>query len=135
MATEEVMVEAGLPPLFGWPALLQEALVALLRNAAKALGESETTRKVISVRALRQTDNLWIEVADNGPGIGDEEREALGTPFATSEEKAQGAGLGLASVYRIMEKFGGHAEIPEQPDGGTTVRLVFPPQAPEIVVE
>lgn len=135
MALEEVTVEAGLPPLFGWPSLLQEALVALLRNAATALEKSDVTRKVVSVRALRQGDTLWIEVADNGPGIGDDEREALGTPFATSEEKAQGAGLGLASVYRIMEKFGGHAEIPQQPDGGTTVRLVFPSQTHDVVDE
>ncbi|MCP4501989.1 MAG: GHKL domain-containing protein [Deltaproteobacteria bacterium] len=128
MANDEVTIESGLPPLFGWPELLQEALVALLENASQALLRSTLRRKVVSVRALRQEQMLWIEVSDNGPGIPDEEQELLGTPFMTSREKAEGAGLGLANVYRIMEKFEGHAEISSQPEGGTMVRLVFPPE-------
>jgi CheY-like chemotaxis protein len=67
---------------------------------------------------------VWIEVADDGPGMPpDLERRAV-EPFFTT--KAQGTGLGLAMVYACAHRYGGRLDIDTRPGRGTVVRLSFP---------
>jgi signal transduction histidine kinase len=103
------------------PGALERALWNLISNASDALSEREDG--VIMVRTSHSDDTLWIEVADNGPGIPDDLSERLFTPFATG--KRHGTGLGLAIVKQIADAHGGDIDVRSGADG-TRFTLRFP---------
>jgi len=103
------------------PGTLERALWNLISNASDALAGREDG--VISVRTKLTGDDLWIEVADNGPGIPDELRERIFTPFATG--KHHGTGLGLAIVKQIAEAHAGEIKVHSDAHG-TRFSLRFP---------
>ncbi len=127
-ATVELVVEPEAPRVRGSVGLLQQAFVSLLRNAAEALLPRADKGEPggIIARVLEQGDELWVEIADNGPGLPEDRLPHLFTPFVTSRDGVEGAGFGLALVYRVAERLGGHCELASGPEGGTTARLVLP---------
>lgn len=133
----DVTIEAELPEIVGSAALLQQALVALLKNAAEANARaganapgrsimSSAQQSTVAIRGLAQGQDVWLEVADEGPGVPEDQAGRLFTPFVTSRDTVEGAGLGLALVSRVVEAFGGHVDIRSGPEGGATFRLVLP---------
>ncbi|HUF76735.1 MAG TPA: ATP-binding protein [Longimicrobiales bacterium] len=66
-----------------------------------------------------------IEVADNGPGIPDEDLNHVFDPFFTTKEPGKGTGLGLAICARLVEGMGGTIEVARASEGGArfVVRL------------
>jgi two-component system, NtrC family, nitrogen regulation sensor histidine kinase GlnL len=66
---------------------------------------------------------LYVSVRDNGPGIPDDIRPHLFEPFVTS--RANGSGLGLALVAKIVGDHGGLIEVDSRP-GRTEFRLHLP---------
>jgi signal transduction histidine kinase len=74
-----------------------------------------------------------ISVTDNGPGIPVDVSPKLFRPFFTT--KAQGTGLGLAVVQKIIVQHGGQVEVRNRPDGGAEfiVTLPLPRSMPEAV--
>jgi signal transduction histidine kinase len=67
---------------------------------------------------------VLLEVADRGVGMDEATRKRALEPFFTT--KADGAGLGLAVVHRIVDQAGGTMRIESAPGQGTTVRVFFP---------
>jgi two-component system nitrogen regulation sensor histidine kinase NtrY len=68
---------------------------------------------------------LSIEVSDNGIGFPTENRQRLLEPYMTT--RAEGTGLGLPIVAKILEDHGGGIELLDAEDGpGARVRLYFP---------
>ena len=65
-----------------------------------------------------------IEVADDGEGMSPDVLAKAFEPFFTT--KGRGTGLGLAMVYAIVGRWGGHASIASAAGAGTTVSLLFP---------
>lgn len=65
-----------------------------------------------------------IAVADTGTGIPEEHLARIFDPYFTT--KQQGSGLGLASVYSIMRKHGGHITVHSRPGEGTQFTLYLP---------
>jgi signal transduction histidine kinase len=63
-------------------------------------------------------------VADDGPGMTDQERSRAFLRFVTGS--ANGTGLGLAIVHRLVTSNGGTARLAETPGGGLTVSMEFP---------
>ena len=111
-----------LPELPVRPRALGRALGNLIDNAVK-YGSGE-----ISVRLSRQAGEIWIEVADRGPGIPPHESERLKRPFTrldSARSNATGTGLGLAIVDRIARLHDGHLELLPNPGGGLLARLVI----------
>jgi len=64
-----------------------------------------------------------ILVEDSGPGIPNEIRSRIFEPFFSTKEK--GTGLGLASVYSILEAHGGSISVENNPQGGARFYLQF----------
>jgi CheY-like chemotaxis protein len=68
---------------------------------------------------------VLVEVADSGVGMDDETRRRCIEPFFTTKGE-RGTGLGLASVYGMLQRHDADLEIDSEPGRGTTMRMVFP---------
>jgi nitrogen fixation/metabolism regulation signal transduction histidine kinase len=121
---EAVRIETALAP--GLPhALLDRDLVGralgnLVANALEAMPDGGT----LSVRTRAEADGIVLEVADTGPGLTEEQRTRLFTPYYTT--KKGGTGLGLAIVQGIVSDHGGRIQVASAPGAGTTFTLVLP---------
>jgi signal transduction histidine kinase len=78
----------------------------------------------------RRTDDrgtsIQIDVADAGPGVSPELREAIFEPFFTTKPKGQGTGLGLAICDEMIRRQGGTIRVSDAPDGGALFRITLP---------
>ena len=106
-----VVDDAG--PVLADPALLRRALGNLLSNAFDHAGERPTVRVGV--------DDRGAYVADDGPGLSVDEREAV-TEFGVSRDG--GTGIGLAIVDRVAAAHGWTLAIDESREGGFEARLV-----------
>jgi len=89
------------------PALLEQVLLNLLVNAARAARTGSGPAQVeVRVAALAD-DRVAIDVHDNGPGVADEVRPRLFEPFFTTAKAGEGTGLGLAISQGLVERMGG----------------------------
>ncbi len=92
--------------------LISQGLTNIIKNATEAIAavpESVRGRGRIRVTAVRQGNDIFIDVIDNGIGLPKENRNRLLEPYVTTREK--GTGLGLAIVGRILEEHGGGIEL------------------------
>lgn len=96
---------------------IRQILLNLILNAVQA-----GAREII-VRGHRDGARAIVEIQDNGPGISHEAMAHLFEPFYTT--RADGVGLGLAIVYRVVEEYQGSIEVESKP-GATLFRLQFP---------
>lgn len=133
----ENRVPAGLPKVFCDRTMVEQVLLNLARNAMQAMDEGHVASPslLLQVRAVPAAagGQRWLEfsVTDVGPGIPDEVRRQLFTPFFTT--KAEGMGLGLSLCRTVIEQHGGHLEFePNQPQG-TIFRFTLPTRAPAAV--
>jgi signal transduction histidine kinase len=97
---------------------------ALLNLAQNALDATAAGPGRVWVRAGAEGDIVRLTVADNGPGLTDEQRANLFVPGFTT--KAHGSGLGLTLVERIVTDHGGTIEVESAPGRGTTFILRLP---------
>ena len=70
-----------------------------------------------------------VRIRDTGTGIARDIVDRVFDPFFTGSVGGQHAGLGLAVVHAIMERWGGQADVASSPGAGTTVTLLFPAAA------
>ncbi len=102
-------IEGEFPEARADATLLRQAILNLLRNAAEAITEEETNRRVI-VRGSQDTDEhnvkyITIEIEDTGGGIDPLNIERIFIPFFTT--KTHGHGIGLALAHRVITDHGG----------------------------
>jgi signal transduction histidine kinase len=107
--------------------LLRQALLNLARNAAEACATAPAGGRVVlagEVTGREDSSFQRISVFDNGPGIPDADRAKIFHPFFTT--KANGSGLGLAVVQKIIVQHGGQIEARNRPDGGAAFIVTLP---------
>ena len=115
-------VDAGLPPVSCDRTMVEQVLLNLARNAMQAMdapGQHERRLVLRVARASVRGHDHWLafSVADFGPGISDEVRQQLFTPFFTT--KAEGMGLGLSLCRTVIEQHGGALEFEANQPRGT----------------
>ncbi len=116
-------VPAGLA-LEGDPTALRQAFSNLLRNSAEAARNGTPVQ--VKVMAATDEHGTRLTITDNGQGIPQDRLGKIFIPFFTT--KAQGTGLGLALVHRIVSEHGGTIAV-SSGDWGTTFTLAFPAPA------
>ena len=115
----EMSLDPTLPPVQGDPDLLIRALSNLVANALESMAEGGT----LQLRTLVRDGQAVVEIEDNGPGITEEQKARLFTPYFTT--KPGGTGLGLAIVQGIASDHGGRVEVRPAPQRGTIFALVL----------
>ena len=129
-------VPADLPLLFVHAALIEQALVNVLENAARFSPSQGRLR----VEAGASDNELFFSVSDEGPGIPEAERVKIFDMFYTAargDRGGQGTGLGLAICQGMVGAHGGRITVADGIDGrGTCITLHLPLQTqPEAEME
>ncbi|TPW06941.1 MAG: two-component system, cell cycle sensor histidine kinase and response regulator CckA [bacterium] len=146
---EDVRLETDygrdLPVVLADKSQLETAVMNLAVNARDAMrGVVEPGAGVVTIRTARLTADEarllgWsaaptsaialIEVADSGPGVPPELLDKIFEPFFTTKAVNEGTGMGLATVYGIVEQAGGHINVSNAAGGGAVFRIFLPEAA------
>jgi signal transduction histidine kinase/CheY-like chemotaxis protein len=114
------------------PALLEQVIVNLAVNARDAMPRggrlSIRTRPVTgppngAVDDTNGARSVELVVTDSGTGIDPEIRDRIFEPYFTTKAMEKGTGLGLATVYGIVEQSGGVIEVESAPGEGSSFRV------------
>ncbi|MGB8329641.1 MAG: ATP-binding protein [Polyangiales bacterium] len=105
------------------PDRMRQVVWNLVKNAVQA---SPRRGKVEIRTGLDQAGQAFLEVADQGPGIGAAHRERLFDMFYSG--RTHGVGLGLALVKQIVDQHDARIEILDRNIPGICFRVTFPPQ-------
>lgn len=108
---------------------LKRVINNLIENARRYGKTAGTETAEIDIRSTVENGKSILEIADHGTGVPDAEIDRLLRPFTrmdTARGQANGAGLGLAIVQRIVKRHGGQLHLGRGKDGrGLTVRIAF----------
>lgn len=110
-----VEVQGPLPQVYGDPIRLLEVFQNLLENAIKFMGPQEKPQVTIS--ASRVGDFVECRVEDNGSGIDPDYHEKVFGLFDRLDPSAEGTGIGLSLVKRIVEVHGGLIRVESEGTG------------------
>ena len=93
------------------PGALLSVLSNLLGNAIKYVVEGHAPVREIVVHVDDREKDVHVEIADTGPGLPAGAERNVFLPFVRAQSNQPGLGLGLATVKRIVEGFGGHVGV------------------------
>lgn len=119
---------------------MKQVMSNLLNNAADAM-EQEGTVKVSLVPFDQLDDSkgdinpgkyALLAVADDGPGMDPDTLNSLFQPFFTTKKMGKGTGLGLATVYSIVNEWNGKIEVESDVGEGSTFKIYIPKSEEEI---
>jgi len=128
---------ANLPLIHGDPGMIEQILMNLVVNARDAMpaGGGLTIATGVKNFDKEQADQnpyaspgfyVWLAVSDTGHGIAQENLPRIFEPFFTTKEVGKGTGLGLATVYGIVQQHHGWITVTSEVNKGTTFQIHFP---------
>jgi two-component system sensor histidine kinase DctS len=133
----EIRLKQGLPAVFCDRTMVEQVLLNLARNAMQAMDQVHVVNPSLLIEVRRAAAGSqptpgknWLEftVADVGPGIADQVKQQLFTPFFTT--KAEGMGLGLSLCRTVVEQHGGFLGFEPNRPQGTIFRFTLPVDSP-----
>uniref|UniRef100_A0A7C4RR92 histidine kinase n=1 Tax=Desulfatirhabdium butyrativorans TaxID=340467 RepID=A0A7C4RR92_9BACT len=119
-----VTVAEGLPKIRGDMNQLQQALINLIFNAVDAMPDGGKLR--IEAAAADNEKAVTLAVTDTGTGIAPDVLPHIFEPFFSTKAEGYGVGLGLSTVYGIVDRHGGTIDVWSTPGVGTTFTLKLP---------
>jgi two-component system, cell cycle sensor histidine kinase and response regulator CckA len=138
---EHIVFSTRLDPALGHasvdPGQIEQVILNLAVNAADAMPEGgeltvETGNLTIDSVFVGAHDgaqpgrHVMLKVTDTGVGMSEDVKRQIFEPFFTTKEKAKGTGLGLATVYGIVQQSGGNIWVDSEPARGTTFTICLP---------
>lgn len=121
-----------LPLAFADPDQLTQVVINLIVNAQHALNEISTDRVIdIETGWNKKGGKIFLQVADNGPGVPQEARHRIFEPLYTTKEVGKGTGIGLALCHRIVSSHGGNIFLNSNTGPGASFIVQLPLTAKE----
>jgi PAS domain S-box-containing protein len=128
---------APLPYVQADTGMLEQVILNLVVNARDAMPEGGQLRVATAHSQIdeaharvnpgaRAGDFVYLSVSDTGTGIAPEHLTRIFEPFFTTKEIGKGTGLGLATVYGIVQQHQGWVEVSSQVGEGTTFKVFLP---------
>ncbi|HYA26750.1 MAG TPA: ATP-binding protein [Thermodesulfovibrionales bacterium] len=117
-----VSLPENMPPVDIDGEQFKRVLINLFENAIQAMDNGGKIE--VSVQSDVLANRVFIDMADNGPGIRDEDKEKLFVPYFST--KKQGTGLGLAIASRIVREHMGYLRVRDNVPEGTVFTIELP---------
>ena len=125
------------PPVYADPGMIEQVIMNLVVNARDAMPQGGRLRLVTETVAFNETraqthpearagEFVCLEVNDSGTGIAPDHLAHIFEPFFTTKEHGKGTGLGLATVYGIVNQHNGWVEVATRLGEGTTFKVFLP---------
>jgi signal transduction histidine kinase len=115
------------------PSQVEQVVINLVTNARDAMPNGGTVTIDTGLVDEPGTDDglpagayVVLSVSDTGEGMDSETRARVFDPFFTTKEIGKGTGLGLATVYGIIDQGGGHIRVDSIPGQGSCFRVYLP---------
>ena len=117
-------IAQNIPPVSGDYNQLQQCILNLVFNAIDAMPDGG--RLTISGRCDPSAAQAVISIQDTGNGIAEKDLPHIFEPFFTTKKEGYGVGLGLSTVFGILQHHGGSITVENRPGKGATFHLRIP---------
>jgi PAS domain S-box-containing protein len=114
-----------LPPVWADGDQLHQVFANLFVNAQQALQTVPSPRR-LTVTSGFDADTVWVEVADNGPGVPADIAHRIFEPFFTTKPQGVGTGVGLSVCHGIVAAHGGEIRLDPRTGQGATFVVRLP---------
>jgi len=102
---------------------MQQVILNIIINAEYFMTEAHK-RGTLTITTKKQNGGtVRISIADDGPGIPQENLRRIFDPFFTTKEAGKGTGLGLSICHGIVAEHGGQIYAASQPGKGATISI------------
>jgi ammonium transporter, Amt family len=118
-----------IPPVIFKTGELKQIFINIISNANHALNVKYPKfheDKTITLDFFHKDSKVYIEISDNGTGMGEKTLSKIFTPFYTTKQKGQGTGLGLPICHKLMTKNKGQIKVESKLNQGTKFTLILP---------
>ncbi len=138
---EDVELVVNLEPGLGYVRADESQIEQVLLNLAVNARDAMPTGGRLTIRTanvevedslerhplgIQPGQYVLVSISDNGVGMDAETLQHIFEPFFTTKERGKGTGLGLATVYGIVNQSGGHVSAESEPGRGATFKIYLP---------
>jgi two-component system, NtrC family, sensor kinase len=120
----ESSLPSNLPPVEGDFNQLQQCIINLIFNAIDAMPDGGTL--ILESRYDKNRAVVIVMVQDSGRGISPQDLPRIFEPFFTTKNEGYGVGLGLSTVYGIIERHKGSIKVESEPGKGAAFLIELP---------
>jgi len=119
----EKYLDPHMPKCFAEPHLIEQVILNLITNAAEAMKDVETEKRII-LKTFTKDNHVVISVKDTGPGIPLSRQSKIFDPFYTT--KSNSSGIGLSICHRIILDHGGSLKLQAIENNGAKFIIELP---------